>query len=67
VTLIRTDDKPGVALSDTWRESIGRGVTVIRYRLGSRRLAPGFYRAEITVTDGQGQLVRRWREFRVAP
>ncbi|HEX9754568.1 MAG TPA: GWxTD domain-containing protein [Gemmatimonadales bacterium] len=67
VTLIRTDDQPGVALSDTWREAIGRGVTLVRYRLGSRRLAPGFYRAEITVTDGQGQLVRRWREFRVAP
>jgi hypothetical protein len=65
--VIRTDDKPGVALSDTWREAIGRGVTLVRYRLGSRRLPPGFYRAEITVTDGRGELVRRWREFRVTP
>jgi GWxTD domain-containing protein len=67
LTVIRTDDKPGVALSDTWREAIGRGVTLVRYRLGSRRLPPGFYRAEITVTDGRGELVRRWREFRVTP
>lgn len=63
VTLIRTDEAAGVVSSERRTVQVGGGRTVVRERLDPRRLRPGLYRVEVTVTDGGGGLSRRWREF----
>jgi hypothetical protein len=63
VTLIRTDEAAGVVSSERRTVQVGGGRTVVRERLDPRRLRPGLYRVEVTVTDGAGGLSRRWREF----
>ncbi len=66
ITVIRTDDEPGVAYSESWRQVMATDAEVMRHDLQVRRLKPGIYRLELTVRGGDGTLVRRWREFAVA-
>lgn len=66
LTVIRTDDnRPGVAYNETWTVAAGSRPVVVRRELRTRQLAPGLYRAELTVSDRQGGLIRRWREFSI--
>jgi GWxTD domain-containing protein len=66
VTVIRTDDQPGVAYSERWSEAMTQGARLVRHRLQTRELKPGRYRAEVTVSQaGAGGPVRQWREFEV--
>lgn len=63
ITLIRTGESAGVVSSDRRPAVVEGGRVVLRERIDPRRLRPGQYRVEVTVTDGAGGLSRRWREF----
>lgn len=63
VTLMRTDERAGVIRSDRYQERTGEGSRLARHPVDVRKLPPGSYRLEVTVTDGRGGLARRWKEF----
>jgi hypothetical protein len=65
VTLIRTDEQAGVIRSDRYQEAATEWPKIIRHPIDVRKLKPGPYRLEITVTDGRGGLARRWKEFTI--
>ncbi|MBS1241694.1 MAG: hypothetical protein H6R40_1121, partial [Gemmatimonadetes bacterium] len=63
VTLIRTDEQAGVIRSDRYQEAAAEWPKIIRHPIDVRKLKPGPYRLEITVSDNRGGLARRWKEF----
>jgi hypothetical protein len=65
VTLIRTDDQAGVIRSDRYQEGTAAWPKIIRHPVDVRKLKPGPYRLEVTVTDGRGGLARHWKEFTI--
>lgn len=65
VTLIRTDEQAGVIRSDRYQEASADWPKIIRHSIDVRKLKPGPYRLEVTLTDGRGGLARRWKEFTV--
>jgi len=65
ITLIRTDEQAGVIRSDRYQEQAGAGARLVRHPVDVRKLKPGPYRLEVTVTDGRGGLARRWKEFTI--
>jgi hypothetical protein len=67
LTLMRTDDQAAVVMSRSFTEPAADRHQLIRHPLDLRRLKPGRYRLEVTVTDGAGAPTRRWREFTVDP
>jgi hypothetical protein len=65
VTLIRVDERAGIAANERFSEKAGPTVHAVRRPIELRKLKPGQYRIEVTVADGQGGLARRWKEFEV--
>ena len=65
LTLMRADERAGVVSSERLEESATTGRRLVRHPLDLRKLKPGLYRLEVTVTTGRGGLARRWKEFEV--
>lgn len=65
VTLMRADERAGVVSSERIEETPTSGRRLVRHPLDLRKLKPGLYRLEVTVTTGRGGLARRWKEFEV--
>jgi hypothetical protein len=65
LTLMRADDRAGVISSERLEEKAATGRRLVRHPLDVRKLKPGLYRLEVTVTTGRGGLARRWKEFEV--
>jgi GWxTD domain-containing protein len=65
LTLMRADERAGVVSSERKQETVVAGRSLVRHALDLRKLKPGLYRLEVTVTTGRGSLARRWKEFEV--
>ena len=65
LTLMRADERAGVVSSERIEERAAAGRRLVRHPLELRKLKPGLYRLEVTVTTGRGGLARRWKEFEV--
>jgi GWxTD domain-containing protein len=65
LTLMRSDDRAGVVSSERIEEKSVAGRRLVRHPLDLKKLKPGLYRLEVTVTTGRGGLARRWKEFEV--
>lgn len=65
LTLMRSDERAGVVSSERLEETVRAGRRLVRHPLDLRKLKPGLYRLEVTVTTGRGTLARRWKEFEV--
>lgn len=65
LTLMRADERAGVVSSERIEERSVAGRRLVRHPLELRKLKPGLYRLEVTVTTGRGGLARRWKEFEV--
>ena len=63
LTLMRSDDRAGVVSSERLEETAVAGRRLVRHPIDLRKLKPGLYRLEVTVTTGRGGLARRWKEF----
>jgi hypothetical protein len=63
LTLMRSDERAGVVSSERLEETAVSGRRLVRHPLDLRKLKPGLYRLEVTVTTGRGGLARRWKEF----
>jgi GWxTD domain-containing protein len=63
ITLMRADDHAAVISNRRATHPAGPGRQLVRHVLELHKLKPGFYRIEVTVTDGRGGLARRSREF----
>jgi GWxTD domain-containing protein len=65
LTLMRADDRAGVVSSERIEEQSVTGRRLVRHPIDLKKLKPGLYRLEVTVTTGRGGLARRWKEFEV--
>ena len=65
LTLMRADERAGVVSSERVEEKVVAGRRLVRHPLELKKLKPGLYRLEVTVTTGRGGLARRWKEFEV--
>ena len=65
LTLMRADERAGVVSSERLEETVVTGRRLVRHPLDLKKLKPGLYRLEVTVTTGRGSLARRWKEFEV--
>jgi GWxTD domain-containing protein len=65
LTLMRADERAGVVSSERVEEKLVAGRRLVRHPLDLKKLKPGLYRLEVTVTTGRGGLARRWKEFEV--
>jgi hypothetical protein len=65
LTLMRADDRAGVVSSERIEEQSVAGRRLVRHPIDLKKLKPGLYRLEVTVTTGRGGLARRWKEFEV--
>jgi len=65
LTLMRADERAGVVSSERLEEKSAVGRRLVRHAIDLRKLKPGLYRLEVTVTTGRGGLARRWKEFDV--
>jgi hypothetical protein len=63
LTLMRADERAGVVSSERLEETAVSGRRLVRHPLDLRKVKPGLYRLEVTVTTGRGGLARRWKEF----
>ena len=63
ITLIRADDRAAVISNQEVMHPARAGRRLVRHVLDLHKLKPGFYRIEVTVSDGRGGLARRSREF----
>lgn len=65
VTVIRNGEGGSVVLNRKETLMAGDGTTRLHHEVDIRKLKAGSYTIELTVTDGTGQLVRRWADFTV--
>lgn len=65
ITLMRADDRAAVISNQEVVHPARAGRRLVRHVLDLHKLKPGFYRIEVTVSDGRGGLARRSREFDV--
>ena len=65
ITLMRADDRAAVVSNQEVVHPARAGRRLVRHVLDLEKLKPGFYRIEVTVSDGRGGLARRSREFDV--
>ena len=65
ITLMRADEQAGVVSNQQIAHPSRATRQLFRQVLDLRKLKPGLYRIEVTVTDGLGGLARRVREFDV--
>ncbi len=63
VVVIQRGEGGGVKLNQTVAlPGVGQR-SIIQHTLDTRRFEPGLYSVEMTVTSGDGRLVRRWRDL----
>jgi hypothetical protein len=65
ITLMRADDRAAVISNQEVVQPARAGRRLVRHVLELHKLKPGFYRIEVTVSEAQGGLARRSREFDV--